>query len=135
TALSPILMRLVAQRQRRTDMLRRLQASNFRLLENFDIRFSPNITVLIGANNAGKSNILDAILFLKEGFVQQTHQVMNNRGALDRIVSRHDVSRQVRLATDVTIGETVFGLQTTFSSLGLIAETLAIGERAYHAQW
>jgi hypothetical protein len=42
--------------------LQKLLARNFRLLEDFEIEFSPEVTVLIGANYVGKSSVIDAIL-------------------------------------------------------------------------
>jgi len=41
--------------------LSRLSIENYRSIKNLDIRFSPGKNVLVGRNNAGKSNILKAI--------------------------------------------------------------------------
>lgn len=46
-------------------MLRRIKLENFRSWQNLDIELAP-ITVLFGANNSGKSNILSALLLLKQ---------------------------------------------------------------------
>jgi predicted ATP-dependent endonuclease of OLD family len=40
-----------------------LEAVNFRLLERFELKFYESVTVLVGANNAGKSSVVDALLF------------------------------------------------------------------------
>lgn len=46
-------------------MIKRLQIKNFKSLADVDIHFTP-ITVLLGLNGAGKSNILDAIRFMRD---------------------------------------------------------------------
>lgn len=45
-------------------ILKRLSATNYRNLCQVDLRFSPNINCLVGANGMGKSNVLDAIYYL-----------------------------------------------------------------------
>ncbi len=46
-------------------MLRHMKLTNFRSWQSLDIDLAP-ITVLFGANNSGKSNILSALLLLKQ---------------------------------------------------------------------
>ena len=45
-------------------MLLRLRVKNFKNLEDVEIRFGP-LTCFVGTNGVGKSNILDAIQFLR----------------------------------------------------------------------
>ena len=46
-------------------MISRIAIKNFRSLRDVELRPGP-LTVLIGANGAGKSNVLDALRFLKK---------------------------------------------------------------------
>ena len=45
-------------------MLTRLRVKGFKSLEDVEVRFGP-FTCIAGANGAGKSNLFDAIVFLK----------------------------------------------------------------------
>ena len=55
--------------QARSMLLRKMEALNFRLLERFELEFHDDVTVLVGANNAGKSNVVDALLFPRDAIV------------------------------------------------------------------
>ena len=44
-----------------------LNLQNFRSYSNSSINFSPNTTLIVGPNTAGKTNILEAIFFLATG--------------------------------------------------------------------
>jgi AAA15 family ATPase/GTPase len=46
-------------------ILNRLRISNFRSMDDVDFELSP-LTVLVGPNAAGKSNILDALQFVSD---------------------------------------------------------------------
>lgn len=46
-------------------MLTRLRVQNYKSLRDVEIRLNP-LTVFVGPNNAGKSNILDCLLFIRE---------------------------------------------------------------------
>ena len=43
-------------------VLERLQLTNFRGFESLDLRFEPDLTVLVGVNGCGKTSVLDALL-------------------------------------------------------------------------
>ena len=44
--------------------LRRLSAKNFRSFDDIDIPLYEDLTVLVGENNGGKSNAIDALRLL-----------------------------------------------------------------------
>jgi recombinational DNA repair ATPase RecF len=46
--------------------LKKLVTRNFRLWENFEIEFNPEVTVLIGPNYTGKSSVIEAMLFFRD---------------------------------------------------------------------
>src|SRR6266851_8440791 len=82
--------------------LKKLVTRNFRLLENFEIEFNPEVTVLIGPNYAGKSSIIDAILFIRDTFHAGTfNNSLSTRGGLQNVVSWRDTRRSVSLETHV----------------------------------
>lgn len=41
--------------------LAQLDISNFRKLDKADLRFQPGLNVLVGANNVGKTAVVDAL--------------------------------------------------------------------------
>ncbi|MBI2268604.1 MAG: DNA replication and repair protein RecF [Candidatus Blackburnbacteria bacterium] len=48
-------------------LLNALQLQNFRNLQEKNLIFNPNITIIVGPNGAGKTNILEAIYLLSSG--------------------------------------------------------------------
>ena len=58
---------------RQTDIGKRiyissLEVRNFRSLKDTQIDFTPGLTVLVGRNAAGKTNIVDAVKFVEDSF-------------------------------------------------------------------
>ncbi|MCA9649416.1 MAG: AAA family ATPase [Myxococcales bacterium] len=43
-------------------LVERLQLTNFRGFEHLDLRFEPDLTVLVGVNGCGKTSVIDALL-------------------------------------------------------------------------
>jgi len=67
-------------------MLKRLRVRNYKSLRNVDIPLRP-LTVLVGPNAAGKSNILDSLLFLAElATIDQVNKPIINRGGFADLV-------------------------------------------------
>jgi DNA replication and repair protein RecF len=48
-------------------MIRRFTATNFRCLENIELKFSPEFNLIYGANASGKTSILEALAYLGRG--------------------------------------------------------------------
>ncbi len=59
-----------------------LQIKNYRLLENIRLDFTGPITILIGPNNVGKSNIVDALLFIQTAVSNLAVAIGQRRGFL-----------------------------------------------------
>lgn len=64
-------------------MLTRLRVKGFKSLVDAEVRFGP-FTCIAGANGAGKSNLFDAIIFLRDladhSIVEAAHRVRNRAG-------------------------------------------------------
>src|SRR6266851_5297344 len=100
--------------------LKKLVTRNFRLLENFEIEFNPEVTVLIGPNYTGKSSVIDAILFLRDAAIPNNFQTsFGARDGFARLVSWHDLSRNLRLETILSDGAGSFSYAVEFDSQGL----------------
>jgi predicted ATPase len=65
-------------------MLKRLRLKNWRSLRDVEINFAP-ITVFIGANSSGKTNILDALHFIRDTHDEGIMKAVYSRGFGEKI--------------------------------------------------
>jgi predicted ATPase len=115
--------------------LQRLQARNFRLLQDVTVDFLPDVTVLMGPNNAGKSNVIDALMFLKEGMVARLVDVLQARQGFERVVSRHQVGSTVSLELGIQLPEHgPIHYSVSFSRYDLTEEKTALGNFTFEAR-
>lgn len=90
-------------------MLLRLRVQGFKNLHDIDVRFGP-LTCFVGPNGVGKSNLFDAIQFLRHLAGDEIHRAAEairqptagGFGALD-LVSNHDPARVMRFAADMVV--------------------------------
>ena len=68
-------------------MLTRLRLKNWRSLKDVVIEDLKPITVFIGANSSGKSNIIDALYFLRDSSTEGALRAVQNRGGLEKVYS------------------------------------------------
>ncbi len=71
----------------------RLHVENFKSIKSLDLELGP-LNVLVGPNNAGKSNILDCFGFLGD-FVRDPDQAFQARGGLRRVVRNGDSAQAI----------------------------------------
>ncbi|MGW0825861.1 AAA family ATPase [Streptomyces sp. NPDC002845] len=62
----------------------RLRVKNFRSIADVDVALRP-LNVLIGLNAAGKSNLLDSLLFLRQCLMERPLQAVQERGGADAV--------------------------------------------------
>lgn len=87
-------------------MITRLQVQNFKSLRDVDITFG-SLNVLVGPNMSGKSNILDALLFLNQVFFPQggtqgANYAVAQRAGVDEILWKGGNSKLIRIAIETT---------------------------------
>jgi predicted ATPase len=68
--------------------LLRLRATGFRTLASFDLPLGPGAVVLVGANGAGKSTVLDAIAFMAHALELGLPAAVQNQGGMERLRTR-----------------------------------------------
>lgn len=82
-------------------MITEITIKNYKSLENVTLKPGP-LTVLVGANGSGKSNILDALMFLK-GLValnQGLDKVLEPRGGYEAVVWGRDIERDISVGLE-----------------------------------
>ncbi len=77
----------------------KLRAKNFRSLADVEISLEP-LTIFVGLNASGKSNILDALRFLRDALTTTLQQAVDSRGGINALRRRsegrpYDVSLEV----------------------------------------
>jgi len=82
-------------------MLTKLRIKNYKSLEDVTIPLRP-LTVFVGPNNAGKSNILDCLLFLRE-LLELGAPSVSSRGGFRYIVWGGDLKRQIEIELDAQL--------------------------------
>jgi len=79
-------------------MLTKLRVKDYKSLEDVTIPLRP-LTVFVGPNNAGKSNILDCLLFLRE-LLELGAPSVHSRGGFPYLVWGGDLKRQIEIEFD-----------------------------------
>ncbi|MGA9347881.1 MAG: AAA family ATPase [Anaerolineae bacterium] len=82
-------------------MLTKLRVKNYKSLEDVTVPLRP-LTVFVGPNNAGKSNILDCLLFLRE-LLELGAPSVHSRGGFQYLVWGGDLKRQIEIELDAQI--------------------------------
>jgi len=62
----------------------KLRAKNFRSLADVEISLEP-LTIFVGLNASGKSNILDALRFLRDALTTTLQQAVDSRGGMNTL--------------------------------------------------
>ncbi len=86
-------------------MLTSLKISNFRLLQDFQVRKLGHVNLIVGKNNSGKSTVLEALRI----FAGNAHQLL-----LQEIAASHDEKFRIR-EEDASDAETAFPFEDFFT--------------------
>lgn len=88
--------------------LTRLSARRYRSIRNDSVEFGP-LNLLIGANAAGKSNVLDALRFLHEGALAGDFRPpMFARGGMIHLAWKGEEARRTELEASVADGDATY---------------------------
>ena len=83
-------------------MITKLRFQNWRSLQDVTIENLTPLTVFIGANSSGKSNIVDGIKFLREATADSPVQAIRNRRGFKNLVTINEPRATFRLAMSFT---------------------------------
>jgi DNA replication and repair protein RecF len=81
-------------------MITNIHLENFRSYHNESFEFTPGINIIVGPNASGKTNLLEAILFIARGETYRTHnltELINNAADTARL-EVHGDKNEVRIA-------------------------------------
>ncbi len=83
-------------------LVKRLQLENYKSVQRLDLALEP-LTLLVGRNAAGKSNIVDALRFTVEALQNSLEYAMRERGGIDEVRRRSLGSRPPNFAVDMEL--------------------------------
>ncbi len=83
-------------------LITRIRALNFRSLANVEIELDP-LTVFVGPNASGKSNILDALRFIRDALTTRLQQAIDGRGGMSAIRRWSPKGRPYDVTLEVSI--------------------------------
>ncbi len=96
-------------------MLKSLHIQHYKSLADVYLEFSP-ITLLVGPNGMGKSNIVDALRFLKDAITHGLDYAIHERGGIDvlrQYAPRRPYTTSLRIDFDYHLGDEEY--QTFYS--------------------
>lgn len=82
----------------------RLRASNFRSIESIDLELGA-LNVFVGQNGVGKSNIIDALRFVRDSMNRSVDQALLDRGGLTSVrrFGRHSPADEIAVELECTV--------------------------------
>lgn len=66
-------------------LLKSTHIQHYKSLEDVRVTFHPNVTVFVGPNASGKSNLVDALRFLRDAAADDLDHAVSSRGGITRI--------------------------------------------------
>ncbi|MEM7532056.1 MAG: AAA family ATPase [Chloroflexota bacterium] len=93
-------------------MIKKVWVKNYRSLEDVAVELEP-ITIFVGENGSGKSNMVDVLRFMREAFLLGLDAAMNKRGGMIsvRTWSQGDELRDVEMGVTIETDE----IEATYS--------------------
>jgi predicted ATPase len=85
--------------------LTRLHVENFKSLRDITIQLDPILTILIGRNEAGKSNVLDAITFVSEFIGASQQEYVSKRGGPNAVVFAGNPDGEIMIELELAMDE------------------------------
>ena len=83
-------------------LITRLRAVNFRSLADVEVELAP-LTVFVGPNASGKSNILDALRFVRDALTTRLQQAVDSRGGIGALRRKSSKGRPYDVTLDLEL--------------------------------
>lgn len=92
----------------------RIRAKNFRSIRNLDMEVGP-LTVLVGPNASGKSNVLDALRFIRDAVSRGVGFAISQRDGMESIRHQHRPGRGRRRDVELGVRATFRGVALDYN--------------------
>jgi predicted ATPase len=99
--------------------LTRLHVENFKSLRDVTIQLDPILTILIGRNAAGKSNVLDAIAFASELIGSSQQEYVARRGGPTSVVFAGNPDSEIVIELELAMDESEMGQMSVMLAIPL----------------
>lgn len=87
--------------------IKSIKIQNYKSLKNIEINDLGDLVAFIGPNMAGKSNLFDALAFLKDSAKHNLLQAIEHRGTFGDIVWRKDTDKIIKFEITFLLDETL----------------------------
>jgi len=89
--------------------LRRVKIRNYRSIEYCDVELSP-LTVLVGRNGSGRSNFIDAIMFVRDAIQFGVDIAIESRGGYESVARKGSKSSdRISISLEFALARTMIG--------------------------
>lgn len=111
-------------------MLKRLKINNFKSLVNFEINFNNLFHAIIGPNNSGKTNLIEAINFISKLMKSiEIYKVIERMGGFDQILYFNAKEKTISFEIEIELNENVYQYEFEFSNKSILKEKLIINNQ------
>ena len=100
--------------------IRKLHIENYKSLKNVQFELNEGVNIFIGKNNSGKSNLIDALLFLSALMESNVNNAISNYGGYKELV--FGKVAQSKMAFKMWFALSQNDISTWYSKLGLEPE-------------
>lgn len=106
-------------------MLKRMRIKNFRSFFDFEIKFEKQFHAIIGRNNSGKTNLIDAIDFISKLTKNlQIYNIIERMGGFDRILYFGAEEKIIRFEVEIVSNNDTYLYELEFSDKTILKERL-----------
>ncbi len=108
-------------------MLKRLKIKNFKSLEDVEIKFDKKFYAIIGCNNSGKTNLIDAIDFISH-LAKNLHlfNILEKMGGFDRILYFGAMRKIISFELEIESENGIYLYNIEFSDKSILQERLIL---------
>ncbi len=108
-------------------MIRHLKIKNFRSLENFEIDFQKQFHAIIGRNNSGKSNLIEAINFISKLAKRlELFNIIDSMGGFNQILYFGADEKRISFEVEIESKNDIFLYEFEFSDKTILRERLLL---------
>lgn len=93
--------------------LTELSISHYKSVESVDLQDIPPITVLVGCNGAGKSNVVDVLRFLRDAVTQGLDHAVSTRGGIG-LIRQYSPSKPYRITLQFRFHDEKFATPVSY---------------------